>query len=302
MRYTRRESAKRLKTNTRLTFVKTILALAIALSIASLTSAQSSPFAKGPDPSNRLLEARSGPFSTSTDSVSLFALGFGGGTIYYPDEAGSYGLIAMCPGYTATGSTIAWLGSRLASHGFVVIVIDTITVLDFPASRATQLEAAINYALNSSSSAVRSRIDPNRRAVAGHSMGGGGTLLAAQADSSLKAAFPMTPWNLSSLFQGVRVPTFIVGAQADTIAPVATHSIPFYNALPRSLDKAYGELRLASHFAPNLTDDTIGKYAVAWMKRFVDEDTRYSPFLCGEQNLLDRAGLTFSDYRETCPY
>lgn len=256
----------------------------------------------GPNPTTSLLEASSGPYSISSDSVSSFVFGFGGGTIYYPNQSGSYGVVAICPGFTAGGSTVAWLGRRIASHGFVTIVIDTNSIFDYPSSRASQLEAALEYVVEDASYSVRSRVDENRLAVAGHSMGGGGTLIAARNDSSLRAAYPMTPWNLESYFQGVSVPSMIIGAQLDTIASVSSHSIPFYNALSSSLDKAYAELRGASHFAPNTTNTMIGKYAVAWFKRFLDGDTRYSPFLCGTPNAVDRAGISFSDYRETCPY
>ena len=67
--------------------------------------------------------------------------GFGGGTIYYPTTTadGTFGAIAISPGYTGTQSSIAWYGPRLASYGFVVITIDTRSTLDSPASRGTQL-------------------------------------------------------------------------------------------------------------------------------------------------------------------
>lgn len=52
---------------------------------------------------------------------------------------------------------------------------------------------------------MRSRVDSTRLAVAGHSMGGGGALIAAQNNPTLKAALPLTPWNLSSSFTQVRV-------------------------------------------------------------------------------------------------
>ena len=47
------------------------------------------------------------------------------------------------------------------------------------------------------------------------------------------------------------MPTLIIGAENDTVAPVASHSKPFYTSLPATLDKAYLELNGASHFAPN---------------------------------------------------
>jgi predicted dienelactone hydrolase len=255
----------------------------------------------GPAPTSTSLNATAGPFAVSTSTVTV-ASGFGGGTIYYPTTAGQYGVIAISPGFTATQSSVAWLGRRMATHGFVVITIDTNTTLDQPASRATQLIAALNYVVNSASSTVRSRVDPNKRAVAGHSMGGGGALIAAENNPSLKASLPLTPWNLSSSFTQVRVPTLIVGSDGDAVAPVAVHARPFYASLPGTTYKAYAELNLATHFTPNSTNTPIGRYGVTWMKRFVDADTRYSSFLCGADHQVYATVLVFDRYSQNCPY
>ncbi len=204
-------------------------ALVTAVSLAAPAHA-ANPYERGPNPTDALLEASSGPFSVSEENVSrLSASGFGGGTIYYPRENNTYGAVAISPGYTGTEASIAWLGERIASHGFVVITIDTITTLDQPDSRAEQLNAALNHMINRASSTVRSRIDSSRLAVMGHSMGGGGTLRLASQRPDLKAAIPLTPWHLNKNWSSVTVPTLIIGADLDTIAPVATHAKPFYS-------------------------------------------------------------------------
>ena len=120
----------------------------------------------GPNPTSSQLNASAGPFAVSTSNVSSLVLGFGGGTIYYPTTSGSYGVIAVCPGFTGTESSIAWFARRLASHGFVTIAMNTNTTLDQPGSRATQIRAAINYVINSSSSTVRSRVNSSIRGAA----------------------------------------------------------------------------------------------------------------------------------------
>lgn len=272
------------------------------LVLGASAHAQTNPYQKGPDPTSTSLNATSGPFSVSTSSVSSLAVGFGGGTIYYPTTTGTYAVLAISPGFTATQSSIAWLGRRIATHGFVVITIDTNSTLDQPPSRATQLMAALNYVTNSSSTTVRSRVDASRRGVAGHSMGGGGTLYAARDNPSLKAAVPLTAWSTLKSFSSMQVPTLVVGAESDSVAPVASHSIPFYNSLSGALDKAYAELNGASHFAPNSTNTPIGRYSVACVKRFMDNDTRYTPFLCGTPHQSYATASVFSDYRSTCPY
>ncbi|HET7791964.1 MAG TPA: dienelactone hydrolase family protein [Rhizobacter sp.] len=276
-----------------------------AMAVSALASAQ---YQKGPDPTVSALE-RTGSFATRTTTVSrTSASGFGGGTIYYPTASGTYGAIAISPGFTAYQSSISWMGTRLASHGFVVITIDTITTSDQPDSRGRQLKAALDKVVSlsrTSSSPIYNKVDASRLAVAGHSMGGGGTLAAARDNPSLKAAVPLAPWHTTKTWSRNTVPTLIIGGSADTVAGVATHSIPFYTSLPSSTDKAYMELSGASHFFPQVSSyyPLVGRYMISWFKRFVDDDTRYSPFLCGAQHQADLGLFSdISDYRENCPY
>lgn len=280
----------------------TKLALAVALVGGSLTLAPAAqaagPYDRGPDPTSASLEASRGPFSTSEQAVPSSASGFGGGRIYYPTDTtqGTFGAIAISPGYTAAWSSISWLGPRIASHGFVVIGIETNTRYDQPASRGRQLLAALDYLTQSSPTAIRSRIDPSRLAVAGHSMGGGGSLEAASSRPSLQAAVPLAPWNTTKNWSGLRVPTMIIGGESDTVAPVASHSEPFYQSIPASAEKAYLELNNASHFFPQTVNTTAAKSMVAWLKRYVDNDTRYDQFLCPAPQ-----SSAISEYRDTCP-
>ncbi|PZG13848.1 alpha/beta hydrolase [Nonomuraea aridisoli] len=272
----------------------------LALTTGALTApAQAaSPYERGPDPTDALLEASRGPFSVATQSVSSLVLGFGGGEIYYPTDTsqGTFGAIAISPGYTARWSSLDWLGPRIASHGFVVIGIETNTLYDQPASRGRQLLAALDYLVEDSSLTIRARIDPDRLAVAGHSMGGGGSLEAADDRPSLQAAVPIAPWNSDKSWPGIQVPTMIIGGESDSIAPVSTHSQLFYESIPSSAEKAYLELNGASHFFPQTTNTTMAKSMVAWLKRFVDDDTRYEQFLCPPPS-----GSAIEEYRHTCP-
>ncbi|ATO17583.1 alpha/beta hydrolase [Micromonospora sp. WMMA2032] len=276
--------------------VAALLATGGALAVPTAASA-ASPYERGPAPTNAILEASRGPFATSSISVSSWSVtGFGGGVIYYPTSTaeGTFGAVAISPGYTATWSSLSWLGPRIASHGFVVIGIETNTLLDQPDSRGRQLLAALDYLTQRSS--VRGRIDSSRLAVAGHSMGGGGSLEAAASRPSLQAAVPLAPWNLDKTWSEVRVPTLIIGGETDSIAPVATHSIPFYTSIPSSSEKAYLELNGANHFFPQTVNTPLAKQAVAWLKRFVDDDTRYEQFLCPGPS-----GSAIEEYRNTCP-
>lgn len=282
-----------------MTMSKVVLALGmIFLMAASMAQAVQI----GPDPTDTLLNGN-GPFavSSTTFSKSQVGSGFGGGTAYYPTTAGSYAVIAVCPGYTGTSSSISWFASRLATHGFVTMAMNTNSRYDYPSSRATQLAACLRWLINSSPTNVRSLIRSADRGVAGHSMGGGGTLIASQNDSTLRAGIPLTPWNQSTNFSSVTVPQFIVAADGDTIARPSSHARPFYDSIVNA-EKAYALLNNATHMTPTSTDERIGRYGVAWAKQFVDGDTRYTPFLCGAPHTAYATTARFDTYLSTCPY
>lgn len=273
------------------------LAAAAAILVAPAPALAANPYERGPAPTNASIEASRGTFAIAQTTVARQS-GFGGGTIYYPTTttAGTFGAVAISPGFTATQSSVAWLGPRLASQGFVVITINTLSTLDQPDSRGSQLLAALDYLTGSSS--VRTRIDATRLGVMGHSMGGGGSLAAARTRPALQAAVPMTPWHGTKSWSTVRVPTMIIGAENDTVAPVASHAEPFYTSMSSAPEKAYLEVNNATHSAPTEGGSvTVAKYALSWLKRFIDNDTRYDQFLCPAPS-----GSTIQEYRATCPH
>jgi dienelactone hydrolase len=269
----------------------------LVTSPATSSAQAANPFLRGPNPTAASLNADSGPFATTAVNVPSSVSGFGGGTIYYPNDTsqGTFGAIAFAPGFTASSASYTWM-RRVASHGFVVFTIDTDSRGDFPSSRATQLQNALNYLVRSSPSAVRSRIDPNRLAVGGHSMGGGGALIAADRNPNLQAAVPLQPWNTGTNFSGVDVPSLIVGAENDTIASVASHSRPFYNSIPAASEKALLVVNAASHGLGTTSNDAQALSSIAWYKRYVDNDTRYDQFLCPGPS-----GANVEQYLQTCP-
>lgn len=223
--------------------------------------------------------------------------GHGGGKIYYSTSfEGRRGGVALIPGFMGDRSTIEWYGPALAQHGFVVFTLDALSGFDQPPARANQLLAALDYLTDASS--VRDRVDPTRLAVGGHSMGGGGALLAAEQRPDLKAALPLAPWNGSGTdFSDVEVPTMIVACEDDTTAPVASHAEPFYQSLSASRPKAFLEMDGGSHMCANSSNSTIERQAVAWMKRFVDGDTSQSALLCPPPT-----GVDISRSLATCPF
>ena len=145
-----------------------------------------------------------------------------------------------------------------------------------------------------SSSPIYNLVDSSRSGVMGWSMGGGGSLISAQNRPSLKAAAPQAPWNSATNFSNVTVPTLIIACENDTVAPVNSHASPFYNSMS-SNPKQYLEINNGSHSCANTGTSyraLLGKKGVAWMKRFIDNDTRYTSFACSNPN-----SSSVSDFR-----
>ncbi len=278
---------------------------AVALTIAGLVAgpttagAQTNPYERGPAPTPTSVTQQQGPFAFQRQTVQgSQALGFNRGTIYYPTDTsqGTFGAVAVSPGFVSGESTVSWAGPFLASNGFVVMTIETFGLFDFPDQRADQLQAALDYLAEASPSAVRNRIDPTRLALMGHSMGGGGTLEATMENPELEAAVALQPWHLFPNFGNQRVPSMIISAQNDVIAANWAHSFPYYDQIPASAEKALIEVGGTDHFLGYGWNPLQGRSALSWLKRYVDDDTRYSQFLCPPPS-----GTGIVQYRDTCP-
>lgn len=275
-------------THTHLAKAAMMLTLAVSASVAL---AQANPLAKGPDPTLTSIQAV-GPFAVSAQTVR--GTGFGGGTVYSPNTPGKYAVIAVCPGFSATQSSIRDMGQRLATHGFVVVTMNTNSVFDFPSSRANQLLAALRTVTALSTGPVAGKMDTARQAVAGWSMGGGGTMLAAGMTPGLKAGVAFAPWSNSNNVGQSAVPMSYLAGTADNVAPPNTMASVFYNAMPATTKKMLGIIRGADHQFPTTASQPASYTSVAWMKRFVDNDVRYSQFLNGDSR--------YSTFRSSGPF
>ncbi|PTH85763.1 lipase [Streptomyces sp. A244] len=282
--------------------LRAALAAAVTGLLATLVSIQpaaaaDNPYQRGPDPTVSSVAAQRGTFATAETNVSP-GNGFNGGKIYYPRDTGhgTWGAIAAVPGYTAKWAVEgAWMGHWLASFGFVVIGIDTNSPNDFDTARGTQLLAALDYLTQRSP--VRDRVDPNRLGVLGHSMGGGGAISAAVRRPSLKAALPLAPFSPSQNLSALRVPTMIMGARDDgTVTPSYLDGL--YGGMPAGTQSAFVELSSGGHGFPTWGNSDVTRRTIPWLKIFLDNDTRYTQFLC--PSLADRSNISRS--KTKCPY
>jgi dienelactone hydrolase len=222
--------------------------------------------------------------------------------IYYPVGATApFTAISIVPGFVSAESSIGDWGPFLASWGIVAMTFGTSN----PSTGASDTsvlppvrEAALLDALTTlkgentrASSPLKGQLDVSRLGVAGWSMGGGGTLLAANTTPSLKAVFAMEPWNPSTTYAMDTVPTLMFGGTSDGLAgpPMPDDQ---YTSIPMTTPKLLLVFTNGSHYvatsptnsstdmAPDATSTgTVARFGLSWLKTYLECDTRFEQFL-----------------------
>jgi esterase/lipase len=191
------------------------------------------------------------------------------------------GAVAFVPGYRGQPQNYEWWGPVLASVGYSVFILETNTGTDSLAQRADALTAAVEFIKSENQnpdSPVNNKIDPEKIAIMGHSLGGGATLAAAAAlGDEIAAAIPLALYccELGQSFEGdysnVSAPTLVIAAAQDEIAPVEQHAKLVYDSI--GSEKIYMEMTEGDHMlVTNSGSDknTLGRFVVAFLKVHMD--------------------------------
>jgi hypothetical protein len=258
-----------------------------------------------PNPTVSSLEATNGPLATASYRVPNPS-GYGSGTVTYPTATGSYPAVVVMPGLNGDQTSLSWIPPRLASWGFVVINLGTLTLRDNPDSRGRQISAAATQLLslgNTRGNPLFGKLNGVLGAT-GHSMGGGGTMVVLRDDARFRAGAPLAPYHPAGNFSSVTEPTFFLTCAGDTLANGDRFARPWYNTMTRA-EKLYIEVP-GSHVCPgtNIGNKAKqGKYLVAFFSRWLHDDTRFTPFLCGTQRNPDRSNPSIiTEWADTCPF
>ena len=201
-----------------------------------------------------------------------------------PDPPERSAGVVLVPGFMAPERSMSRWGPYLASHGYVVMTIGTNGLGDNPDTRGAALVdgmVTLRAENERAESPLFGRLDPDRIAVGGWSMGGGGAQVAATLDPSIKAVLAFCPWKPRPLVTH-DVPVFFLGAEKDRPAPVRKHALPHFERLDDTTPKLLYEVRGASHnlpMNPRYADGDVGRFTLAWLKVFVDGDPSWLPLL-----------------------
>lgn len=246
--------------------------------------------------------SRNGPFTVRTFTVDG-GREYGGGTVFFPSNAAPpFSAFVMCPGFTARQSSIREWGPFFASHGIVIMTMDTSSTRDPVSARDDQLLAALDDLRAENSrrgSPLAGALDLSRLGVAGWSMGGGGSWLAGQSTPSLRSVITLaghhrTAGGARAVARNLRVPTLMLAGSTDprTLGG-GGQSQEVFQIMSNDTPKMLYEVRGAGHFVwgtPRTNNGAVGRYALAWQKVFLDGDERFLPLLLEE-------GPNASDFR-----
>lgn len=216
----------------------------------------------------------------------------GGATVYYPSNASPpFSGLVFTPPYTGTQFMYRAWGPFFASHGIVMVTMDTRTTLDSVDQRASQQKDVLD-ALKSentrSGSPLRGKLDTSRLGAVGWSMGGGATWINSAEYRGLKTAMSLAGHNMSALDinargGNTRVPILIMNGALDfTYLGGLGQSSGVYNNVPRGIPKILYEVSSAGHFdwgSPTSASRSVAVIALAFQKTFLDGDTRWAQYI-----------------------
>jgi len=239
---------------------------------------------RGADPTSESA-TQAGPFDVETLGNGLRnGPEYGTQTLHVPVGAEPpFAGVVVVPGFVSPESSIRAWGPFLASHGIVTLTIGTNSGGDPPEVRARALLDGIETlkAENErAGSPVEGDMALDRFAVMGWSMGGGGTLIAANEHPELRAAVGLAAWSPGASFADNEVPTLLLAGSSDTLA--GGQSQGFFTSIPEATPKMLFEVAGGSHSVandPSSANGEIGRYGLSWLKVFLEGDERYRQFL-----------------------
>src|SRR5690606_5410536 len=155
-------------------------------------------------------------------------------------------------------------------------------------------------------SAVRGKVDTSKLGIMGFSMGGGGTLLAAaDLGTQIKTAVPLAPWlgTLTPTYRNIKAKTLVLAGSSDVVAYPSTIA-SYYQNLPTSLTRGWGEFRGAAHSDWYTDTSSTRAYQAkfrtlitAWLKVYLTGDTSYSGYINGAEHAQNQANSWYSNYQ-----
>jgi len=253
-----------------------------------------------------------GPYTRCTYTPPANS-GYSEAKVWYPcDATGALAATTLISGGTKTYSDYTNLADHLASHGYIVFAMTPANPVLLSNSAWTSAQIAgiaqlkkenTRTATSSNPNPVKGKINTARLQVLGHSLGGGGTLLAAVSlGSGIKTVQALAPAIMGSSLSlsGIKAKTNVIAGASDTVASAAIVAT-YYNSLPATIDRTYMYFTGVDHWTFINTGaqpyrSRVFKYITAFMKYHLDGNSSYQTYLYGAEYAKDATAGWFQGY------
>ncbi|MCX6107465.1 MAG: hypothetical protein NTY08_16695 [Proteobacteria bacterium] len=245
-----------------------------------------------------------GPMAVKSYTDGLSDSSYSSSIIFYPDDDATAKLPAttLSGGYSNTKEQMTWLAQHLASHGFIVSVFTpTNTNSTDPRIWATGHIGSLNKLKTENlrkGSPIQDRVDDTRLGVMGFSMGGAGTIVAANSlGSVLRAIVPICAYRPTAMT--VDVATLFVTGTADTVASPVAIQQSFAQSQVRA---PLGLVSFDGLGHQNITNPSsyrrqLSRYLTAWYQVYLAGNQIYATYIDGEKLKEDRARGGIADFQ-----
>jgi esterase/lipase len=234
-----------------------------------------------------------GTLTKCTYTSGLSNSGYASAIVYYPcSGAAPYAGTTLTGGYTNTKEDMAWLGSHLVTHGYIIIAMTPNNIYGTNSTWKDAHKAGIAMLKSENSkstSPIYGKVNTSALQIMGFSKGGGGALLAsAEVGTQIKATQALAPYMDSSYnISGIRSATICYTGTADIIAS-PSNVVKMYDSLPTSVDRALAYFNSVSHTdwygSTGSYRDLMKSYITSWMKVYLNDDTGYDAYIDGSQS------------------
>jgi pimeloyl-ACP methyl ester carboxylesterase len=213
-------------------------------------------------------------------------------TVFYPTNAEApFSGLVFCPPFTVQSWAFRAWGPFFASHGIVMVVMNTSSTMDTVDMRDNEQRKvldALKAENTRAGSPLNGKLDTNRLGAVGWSMGGGATWINSSAYPGLATAMSLAGHNMSatdpaSKGRTTKCPILIINGATDaTILGGLGQSDGVYRNVPDGIPKVLYEVRGKGHMiweTPTSAGNAVAEIALAFQKTFLDGDTRWAQFI-----------------------
>jgi dienelactone hydrolase len=231
--------------------------------------------------------------------------------IAYPcDQSdGPFPALTFTGGITNVKEQVAWLADHVVTYGFILIVMTPTNNL----STTTDVwEKAMLGGLemlesenSRPSSPIYNLVDTDSLGIMGYSMGGGGTLKAANTvGDKIKTALSLAPHEFlvnPSMYANISVSTVVTTGTRDIICP--RDSVwAISDCLPDHIERLFVNFTNADHLdwvdllGDQETQDRFKTFIVSWLKYYLAGDFSFETYLYGDMHDKQDAAGWFTEY------